>query len=454
MDYALLTTSQSDSETTVLYLSTQPIQLSQLIRSLPHELISEIFIWVCDVEQDPSTGLMQTTIQAMRLSHVSRFWRTIALGTPRLWTKLQVVVKRANIEPALELIKLWVPRSMSRPITICVSFKSNQGKYLLYPEDTLTLFQAITKAAALLKNIHDNRTLKEAYFESHIKAGSYGVVPTLEERYHWFSGVPRPPTPEERPSLPLTVLGDWQTVDEFGSDFHSRLRNSLTRLDLQDTNGITCVSNTELLIILGEFPFLRHLSAYVNLGDLPPSEAVVAQHLENLELSWLYITDVGPLLDQLVAPNLTELQLSGEIPAGGQWPHLLEFFRRSKPPIKQLCLRELDGRTSQLSECLSLLPNLQILWLEFCVLDDPLVFTHSHRPTLDNLQTLGLVSCENMSGDSLIQVFRDIGPTSLKELYILECPDVSEANCETLQRMFKGREVMVSTLASPVEYSE
>ena len=59
-----------------------------------------------------------------------------------------------------------------------------------------------------------------------------------------------------------------------------------------------------------------------------------------------------------------------------------------------------------------------------------------------------------MSGDSLIRVFTELDTASLKELYILECPDVSEGNCETLQRMFEGRELVVSTLASPVEYSE
>lgn len=430
-------------------------QLGRLIGSLPQELVSEIFIWVCDDGPSTSLGFIYTTMQALHLSHVSRFWRDVALRTPRLWTNLQIIVRKANLEPALELVKLWVPRSMSRPMSIGVTFKDNHGEYLLFPQDTLTLFRAITKAAALLKETRNRSTLAKAYFETHIRSGSYGVVPVLEERYQWYSGVSDPPNPTEILNLPLTVLGAWQTVDEFGSDFHGRLRNSLTKIDLRDTNGITCVSNSELLVILAEFPLLRHLSANINLGDSPPNEIVIANNLISFDLSWLYITDIGPLLDELVAPNLQELQLSGEIAAGGPWNHLLDFFDRSKPPIRQLSLRELDGGPSRLSDCLAMLTHLETLWLEFCILDTSFPILLSRKFLSDRgrpavLKTLGIVTCENITGNQLLHIFKDIQFIScLKELYVFDCPGFTEPQCNELHRLFSGTNVEVRTLVSP-----
>lgn len=427
--------------------------------ALPREIISEIFVKACYVENAADSTYEMTTLAPLRLSQVSKFWREVATSTPRLWTHLHVVARRADINSALQLIKQWVPRCKHRPLKIDVEFKNKIGPFMLYPEDSLNLFRVVTKAAALLRR-DMGYELDNAYFETHVKAGSSGVVPLVEERYLWYYGVNEAPSRKDIPSIPLLVRGVRRSVDEFGFGHYDSLSNSLTRLELQDTNGTTCLSTTELLTILAEFPQLRYISALVDHGDTtPPLNQVIAANLTTFKLSWEYTTDPGILFEALHAPKIEEMELSGDIAAGGEWNHLLHFIENRRPPIRTLALEDFDATASvtRLADCLAMCDTLESLWLEDCIVDDEFIANIGRRSpkaedsVLSRLRIFGIVSSEDITGDCLVQTLRNADTEKLKEIFVFDCNGVLQEHCDAIVEQYKGTAAVDTIIVTPGE---
>ncbi|EJD04266.1 uncharacterized protein FOMMEDRAFT_167489 [Fomitiporia mediterranea MF3/22] len=432
--------------------------LDLLSSVLPREIISEIFAQACDVENaaDADATFEITTLAPLRLSHVSRLWREVAISTPRLWTHLQVVARRADITSALELTKLWVPRCKQRPLIIDVTFQDRDGPFIIYPVDSVNLFRVITKTAVLLRKGIEFGSDK-AYFETHVKAGSSGAMPIIEEKYLWYYGVDDTPRKEELPSIPLFVRGIRRAVDEFGFGYHEPLTDSLTRLELLDTNGVTCLSTTELLIILAEFPQLRYVSAYLNHGDAPPAERVTALKLLTFKLAWGYTTDPGELFDNLYAPSITEMEVSGDVPASAAWNNLYDFFERSRPPIKTFALEHFDATSNvtHLADCLDLCESLESLWLENCVVDDEFIARIGRRSALSEtsvlsrLRIFGIVSADDVTGDCLVQVLRNADTTRLREVFVFDCDLVLQEHCDAIEEYFRETTAVETIIVTP-----
>ncbi|KAJ7196093.1 hypothetical protein GGX14DRAFT_673845, partial [Mycena pura] len=81
------------------------------IRTLPPELLSDIFLHVISVE----FGEFQ---KALRLSHVSGYWRQLALWTPRLWTMPLPINIRNNSADYVATMTAFLERSHPLPIPI------------------------------------------------------------------------------------------------------------------------------------------------------------------------------------------------------------------------------------------------------------------------------------------------------------------------------------------------
>lgn len=425
---------------------------------LPREIISEILSRVCEVDSAADLNVESTTLTPLRLSHVSRLWRDIAVSTSRLWKHLQVVVKRSDIKSALELVKLWVPRRKSQPLKIDVFFRDEHGPFIIYPQDSINLFCIVTKTAGSLRK-GLNYDLDKAYFESHVKAGSSGMLPFIEERYLWYYGADSAPNKEDVHKVPLMVRGVRRAVDEFGFGYHEPLTGSLTRLELLDTNGITCLSTTELLIILAEFRQLRYFSVHLDHGDTPPEEQVIAINLLTFKLSWAYTVDPGEVFDHLYAPAVTEMELSGDVPAGAAWNNLFDFIERSRPPLTTLALEHFDASAviTRLADCLALCSELESLWLEQCIVDDDFIASIG-RPSpiardsvLSRLSVFGLVSAEDVTGDCLVRTLRSADTTKLKEVFVFDCNGVLQEHCEAIEEMFRDTTVVETIMITPGE---
>lgn len=218
--------------------------------------------------------------------------------------------------------------------------------------------------------------------------------------------------------------------------------SSLTFLIIRDIHSFTSFTNNDAALVLSAFPLLVHCALHITLADiddLMDHGEVAAQvdmmnvttglvrlnHLKSIALSWSAFADIGPLLDALATPSLTELELSGALPFAGdneRWSHLSNFLHRSAAPLTFLTLEHTDCLYLALIECLEACPNLKGLWLDDCIVDDDLIrglyrppLTMNSLPgaaiglgkgVLTTLNTLVLRSCYLFSLDVLISVLR------------------------------------------------
>ncbi len=100
------------------------------IRSLPPEILSNIFAAYCDMHQlpdhpvDPSWGCRRNLIflkSRLHLLGICRRWREVALSTPRLWNSFAIVRKGA------ELNQRWLGSAGTLPVEL--SYHINDNKH-------------------------------------------------------------------------------------------------------------------------------------------------------------------------------------------------------------------------------------------------------------------------------------------------------------------------------------
>ncbi|KAJ7481190.1 hypothetical protein B0H11DRAFT_1235787 [Mycena galericulata] len=90
------------------------------IHVLPMEILSEIFS-ISIVPIRPDGVLSDNHDVSLYLSHVCRYWRQVALGTPRLWTQLYIPILECPTAAYIDGIKTWLGRSMQLPLSIKIS---------------------------------------------------------------------------------------------------------------------------------------------------------------------------------------------------------------------------------------------------------------------------------------------------------------------------------------------
>ncbi|KAJ7462144.1 hypothetical protein FB451DRAFT_958239, partial [Mycena latifolia] len=80
---------------------------------LPPEITSEIFIYCLPTSQMARERNTVNPHEApMLLSHVCRAWREIALGTPALWTTMELeIMAMRDLQWKTEISKMWLDRA-------------------------------------------------------------------------------------------------------------------------------------------------------------------------------------------------------------------------------------------------------------------------------------------------------------------------------------------------------
>ena len=94
------------------------------IRRVPVEILQSIFLACLPkgfVEADPEGA-------PLLLCQICKYWRDVALAFPRLWASFKV--RRSSIltcRPAFQLAELWLERSKSIPLSICLPIDTDRG---------------------------------------------------------------------------------------------------------------------------------------------------------------------------------------------------------------------------------------------------------------------------------------------------------------------------------------
>lgn len=428
--------------------------LGELLHSLPPELLAEIFWWCTPSIHSQDTSPPHSPLV---LTHVCQHWRIIATKTPSLWTYTKLSVYDQLLAPALELMKLWLKRSGMMPVFIDLDFEDSVSYY----RTVLKLFEEVISVA---KQYRPAWYIADSFLATHLEVVSGKMSPKREEWYFWAArpsnSQPSPPSTHSRgrsisslsqnPHPPtITIRALRFAFGPFVLQPYLPWTSSLTFLILRDTHAFTSFTNNDAALVLSSFPMLVHCAMHITLADIDdlmdaeqdPVAMMGAQedmmtvtaghvrlrHLKSFSISWSAFADVGPLLDSLTLPSITELELSGALPYVGnneRWPHLSTLLHRSNAPLAFLTLEHTDCIYLALIECLDACTVLKGLWLDDCIVDDD-VIRGLYRPphallssdgseyivgpgkgVLTTLNTLVLQSCYLISLDILIGVLK------------------------------------------------
>lgn len=84
-------------------------------QKIPTELLSEVFLHCIPADRDPEQSGFQR--QVMLPSHVSQYWRNVAIGTPQLWC---CILFEIHHKPGLELAKIWLSRAQGCRLSLVI----------------------------------------------------------------------------------------------------------------------------------------------------------------------------------------------------------------------------------------------------------------------------------------------------------------------------------------------
>lgn len=115
--------------------------LRSLIRSLPDELLSRIFI-ACIPTQGATVSLETSVHEApMLLCHVCSRWRSVAFSTPQLWNRLIATIgsspppHSSHSRTLISLVQEWFHRAKTLPLSL--TFASHLDYFRCSPSDPI-----------------------------------------------------------------------------------------------------------------------------------------------------------------------------------------------------------------------------------------------------------------------------------------------------------------------------
>lgn len=89
--------------------------------ALPTEILSKIFLHCADI--DGSLSAVNTIHVPLLLTKICRSWRTIAIGTRSLWSRLYLSI-HPNATDQTDLVSTWLTRSGAYPLQIYIMWNS------------------------------------------------------------------------------------------------------------------------------------------------------------------------------------------------------------------------------------------------------------------------------------------------------------------------------------------
>lgn len=308
---------------------------------VPPETWSIIFEFC--LPQDDSYVRPCPTVAPLLFCGVSRLWRSVAISTPSLWTSLSVN-RNWRKRPRQALLQQWLQRSRSLPLSLEVALSSSLQTPAA-PHHDLALVQMLLESSARWRSIRFNITdthllqsilnypmplLQTLEFSSNSAISDLHLTHAPNLRTVSLLTAPLDPTPISLPWNQLSHLSSRYWTDVY------------THLDVMQR----CPSL--------EFTRLHILHAHC--ASFPVGPPLLMSHLKSLEVVALNGSAMGPILDKLVLPSLTDLTLivpdeSPEYGASG-WPmdSVISLVQRSPCPSLHLHLRGINHRLTDENE--------------------------------------------------------------------------------------------------------
>lgn len=325
------------------------------IRRLPREILTAIFWLSCPVVDNRSST--RERLAPFYLGQVCTSWRTIAFGTPMLWSQIWL---GAEGPWNRSLVEEWIQRSGNVPLTIGVLYPNSRNKRA---ETVSRIWQLLIRESSRWRSAYIclRREMLLASFSQ-----LHGHLPLLESIYIPYQSQSIPDTTpfdflEDAPNLRQLELGTYIQTEN--------LPNALNRLThLKLSNVFDYVESCLDILALTPNLMVLVLEYDTWLSDLfDPSRPMITICLKDLQrLQFEGLGDPSPILDHLETPSLVQISLTLDEHDVWLTEHpLLSFLRRSSRSLRSLHVRcyysDDDSPIQNIVECLRLIPEITAL---------------------------------------------------------------------------------------------
>ena len=261
------------------------------IRRVPVEILQSIFLACLPegfVEADPEAA-------PLLLCQICKYWRDVALAFPRLWASFKV--RRSSIltcGPAFPLAELWLERSKSIPLSICLPVDTDRG---CDPrsDDVASLLLLFVQHISRWKSVH--MCLRDLLYYEYLLLPKYvpstGFSTVLENLELCF---PPDSVNPQAPDLGFRTLGDQVPM----------IWTSSPRLH---TLTLNATASQHILQILKTCPNVRDCEFHVN-EDQVSDEKLTLPYLHTLNIRGRISTLT--IIKAITAPSLRILTIKGE----------------------------------------------------------------------------------------------------------------------------------------------
>ncbi|EJD06194.1 uncharacterized protein FOMMEDRAFT_26926 [Fomitiporia mediterranea MF3/22] len=414
------------------------------MRKLPSELLNEIFLWT--LPPVPSFKAMESPLV---LTHVCSWWRECATTQSALWDTIYLPSPVEGLSPGdVELCKVWLERSRSRPISVDFHLASDYQPWKISVEHVLAVQEVVRILAphahriTKLLRVFPRFLLNDLRLEHMSNLDDLFICDISDS----IAGQTHVAPQTFKVPDTLRCLSLRQTF--FDTKAFSSLK-TIQHLDLWQLQGEGQMSIATCLKLLRDLTWLESCTLDVAQGDfnreiLHPE--VSMPNLSFLFISWDWLVDVGPILDVLHTPNLRRLGLRGPPPTRRQWTHLRRFLKRSRPALTQLSIKEIGFTDIQLIDCLRLVPTLTNLSLSHCSVDSNFVRTlrlDPRLPVMHNvlpmLEFLSLEACDDFEVKDLVAMLytrgkgRQVRARRLRGIRLSFCRRIMESHRKDIE---------------------
>ncbi|KAK0185743.1 hypothetical protein F5146DRAFT_1071317 [Armillaria mellea] len=333
------------------------------IRSLPAELLGEIFLTLCTESDLYNTSSSGATFRQsrLRLLWVCTRWRAVALSTPRIWVTLSVDCTYDPSEGArsgVSILKKWVSSSGRLPLNIHFLFSEYRGTGPTQIKVFNTIFAQLHRCKSFRGRIN---------FDSH---GTDSVQRVIDQ------DIP------DAPMLESLTLGSYP-IDQPTIDWRRKLYAKIPRLrhlDIDNAQGIVSLpvkdmitvklgraALSDLFYVVENATVLEELKVEYVLGHVSQHGQHDSRRLDRLfrlHFQRIECTAVNTLINYVTLPSIKELTIRATL----SWPEadaFTRFVKRSACSLTQLIIKAPDAdKHGFLLAVLPLVPSLQLLHVE------------------------------------------------------------------------------------------
>jgi len=313
------------------------------------------------------------------LSHVSQYWRAVAIGTPSLWTHIHLYVKQSA-----DLVNLYLTRSRGLPLSIAFQLHFVCGIHprQAYPAD----YSRIT--TTILNHMHACRRLEirtNVYVPELLEGLGRCRAPLLEEfvLYHPCNGIRETTFSSSFPKLAHLELGELVSIS---TTMPIKTLTSLTLAGLP-AFGLPAPTFLDLMSRLQSLSRLILLDEVIDFERLHTTDTVEMPSLRFLmlkpgpDISRAYLTG---LMETIITPALDELVLDFTNVASSREIQLfLRHLKREAPrflSLRHLTIVSPFASFDIASALVHAAPNIEHLSLSRYSVDSVLMFlTHDAR---------------------------------------------------------------------------